>query len=53
MTEQEFARTMLSVLETLRNTPKVREEDITEEFVEGYEQALDDLAEWLTEEFGL
>jgi hypothetical protein len=53
MTEQAFARRMLTVLETIREVPKVREDDVTAEFLEGYEQALDDVIAWLTEAFRL
>jgi hypothetical protein len=53
MTEQAFARRMLTVPETIRDVPKVREDDVSDEFIEGYEQALDDVSEWLKEEFRL
>jgi hypothetical protein len=51
MTEKEFAIKFLKVILTIRDAEKAVEEGTSEEYIEGYEEALQDIAEWLADEY--
>ena len=51
MTEKEFAIKFLRMVLSIRYSEKVLEEGTSEEYIDGYEEALEDLAEWLADEY--
>lgn len=53
MTEKEFAIKFLRMVLSLRDAEKAVEEDTPEEYIDGYEEALQDLAEWLADEYDI
>lgn len=53
VTEKEFAIKFLRMVLSLRDAEKAVEEDTPEEYIDGYEEALQDLAEWLADEYDI
>jgi ATP adenylyltransferase/5',5'''-P-1,P-4-tetraphosphate phosphorylase II len=51
VTEKEFAIKFLRMILSLRDSEKVMEEGTSEAYIDGYEEALQDLAEWLADEY--
>jgi hypothetical protein len=53
VTEKEFAIKFLRVILTIRDAEKAVEEGTSDDYIEGYEEALQDLAEWLADEYDI
>jgi hypothetical protein len=53
MGEKQFAERMLKIVLTIRDAEKVRDGDVSDDFIAGFEQGLSELATFLVEEFGL
>jgi hypothetical protein len=51
VTEKEFAIKFLRMILSIRDSEKVVEEGTPEAYIDGYEEALQDLAEWLADEY--
>ena len=53
VTEKDFAIKFLRMILTIRDAEKAVEDGTSDDYVEGYEEALQDLVEWLVEEYDI